>query len=671
MRWRGVLLCLLAAAPGPVRGEDPPEDRIPEHVSRLRSGTWNERMHAVYALGDIGAPAVPALRLAAEDIDWQIRLTAVHWLGRNGPAAIPALAGVLMDEPCRLVRVTAVHWLGAIGGPAAWVLEEGSKDESGMVRIYGRYWLRRYRREAEHTAVQEMPELVRAAREDLLQCVSSNAPGLLHGYKVETLDEMAGEPDAYAAAMTASAGEMPPEKNFVSDQVVGMIKEFAVTMEARQKALDRLAPDYLAPAPREHSMEPDRIVGKDWAPSTLPKATLAYLKRSEGEPPKAKTLPAKEGPLLAMAPRPSGAQAFPGAAAIPRPAHVPPNFEAPARAGAASPVLSRPPAPSGEALPEASPGPSRGAPEPQPERAPSLPLRPEPTLELAGSIDGPQRILAPTELKISRSPPPSPPPEAPKENAPRPEPTAAVAPRIEGEKETLVPRAPLPARPASEQAGPETARAPRAYDEPLLIARAPTGDRGALAAVAPPTRAGPSPAPPPETAPVPRKDPAPALEARADTGERTVLAAAPPIPKPSSAIAPAELRLEKGGKTKIIYEALVDLIAALDSPDAKQRALATYELGAMGRKAEPALQGLVKLLRKDKDRKVRAGAALALGNIGVNRTEVVDALARALDDRDADVEYSAAEALGRIRSQDARSVFQKHERQSADRLLTR
>lgn len=89
---------------------------------RLRSGTWNERVHAVHAAGEMGAEDVSLLSLAAEDADWQVRLTAAHFLGRARAAG--ELGRVLQHEPCRHVRLTALHWLGAMGEQGAATLRE-------------------------------------------------------------------------------------------------------------------------------------------------------------------------------------------------------------------------------------------------------------------------------------------------------------------------------------------------------------------------------------------------------------------------------------------------------------------------------------------------------------------------------------------------------------------
>ena len=149
-------------------------DRAASEIAALRTGDWNERVHATHGLGELGAAGLPGLRLAAADADWQVRMTGVHLMGRLGEAAVPDLAQVLKTEPCRHVRLTALHWLGAIGGPrASEALRAGLGDESGMVRLMGRYWLDKAdgRKESGFN-----PDESAAAGEDLKYCETSAAP---------------------------------------------------------------------------------------------------------------------------------------------------------------------------------------------------------------------------------------------------------------------------------------------------------------------------------------------------------------------------------------------------------------------------------------------------------------------------------------------------------------
>ena len=165
-----ILLALCAAT----RAAEPSE-RIKSLVADLARGGWNVRIHATHSLGALGVDALPGLRVAARDGDWQVRMTAVHLMGRIGAPALPDLDAVLRQEPCRHVRLTAVHWLGAIGGPEAeTVLRRELSDESGMVRLVGRYWLAK----SETSRVSKLdPDAETAAGEDLKRCASSPQPG--------------------------------------------------------------------------------------------------------------------------------------------------------------------------------------------------------------------------------------------------------------------------------------------------------------------------------------------------------------------------------------------------------------------------------------------------------------------------------------------------------------
>jgi len=167
------LLVLLALCTATQAAE--PSERIRPLIADLARGGWNVRIHATHSLEAFGVDGLPGLRAAARDADWQVRMTAVHLMGRIGAPALPDLDAVLRQEPCRHVRLTAVHWLGAIGGPEAEaVLRRELSDESGMVRLVGRYWLAK----AETSRQTKLdPDAETAASEDLKRCASSPPPG--------------------------------------------------------------------------------------------------------------------------------------------------------------------------------------------------------------------------------------------------------------------------------------------------------------------------------------------------------------------------------------------------------------------------------------------------------------------------------------------------------------
>jgi HEAT repeat protein len=172
-------LALLAGLAG-AQSADPPaaaaRKRAQEEISILRRGDWNARVHATSQLGELGVDGLAGLRVAAEDADWQVRMTAVHFMGRVGAQAVPDLARVMEVEPCRHVRLIALNWLGAIATPeASEALRRGLGDESGMVRLMGRYWLGKEGEEDESDGA----DAAAASEEDLKHCASSAGPGLL------------------------------------------------------------------------------------------------------------------------------------------------------------------------------------------------------------------------------------------------------------------------------------------------------------------------------------------------------------------------------------------------------------------------------------------------------------------------------------------------------------
>lgn len=91
------------------------------------------------------------------------------------------------------------------------------------------------------------------------------------------------------------------------------------------------------------------------------------------------------------------------------------------------------------------------------------------------------------------------------------------------------------------------------------------------------------------------------------------------------------------------------LMRDLDSKNNTQKNIAIYELGERGNK--DAVDKLIKILEKDKEASVRAGAAIALGKLKAQISEV--ALIGALDDKDWNVRCCAAKSLGELQSKDA------------------
>lgn len=185
----------------------------------LKVGGWNGRIHAVSQLEDYGLKGMPGLTYAMGDADWQVRFTAVHLLGRIGAPALPALRRVLEREPCRVVRITAVHWLGSIGRESLTALREGEKDESGVLRIYDRYWQRKL--EGGRKPGSDAKELMEQAKYEAIDfCDNREEPARM------------GEEEGVRAAEERPPSPPPPEP--------GAKRVFISEGEDRYVALDFL-----------------------------------------------------------------------------------------------------------------------------------------------------------------------------------------------------------------------------------------------------------------------------------------------------------------------------------------------------------------------------------------------------------------------------------------------
>jgi HEAT repeat protein len=190
------------------------------HERMLRDGNWNQRVHAATALGALGPGALPLLSYAARDADWQVRMTAVHEMGRVGLPALKPLEAVLREEPCRHVRLTAVHWLGSMGPEASDTLHRVLSDESGMVRLMGRYWLKK---DEGKDAPPESWDAAAASSEDLKACAGSPSPGrapwaedspVLAGPSENPVDEPVLTHDPVVAPSTAAAATLPAPETY-------------------------------------------------------------------------------------------------------------------------------------------------------------------------------------------------------------------------------------------------------------------------------------------------------------------------------------------------------------------------------------------------------------------------------------------------------------------------
>ncbi len=112
----------------------------PELIPLLIDDHAEVRMAATTALGDIGPPAIPALREALGDSDHVVRRGAAYSLGQMGSqagSAVPALLETLRDEDDGRARSYIVWALGEIGVDASLAgphLEKALEDPFPTVR---------------------------------------------------------------------------------------------------------------------------------------------------------------------------------------------------------------------------------------------------------------------------------------------------------------------------------------------------------------------------------------------------------------------------------------------------------------------------------------------------------------------------------------------------------
>lgn len=127
-------LSLFLALPAPAAD-------VEKQKAILDFGLWNNRVQALYDLGEEGKEALPLLVYSSDDADWQVRLTAVHFMGKIGPAAAPALGDIVRVEPCPNVRVSALRWLSGMGPAGVAVLREvmTPEDEREMESLPDRF----------------------------------------------------------------------------------------------------------------------------------------------------------------------------------------------------------------------------------------------------------------------------------------------------------------------------------------------------------------------------------------------------------------------------------------------------------------------------------------------------------------------------------------------------
>ncbi len=237
-----ILLPLALLLAGPAASQTSQRERM------LREGNWNQRIHAVTLLGSQGPGALPLLAYAAHDADWQVRMTAAHEMGRVGRPALGALETVLREEPCRHVRLTAMHWLGSLGPEAADALRRALGDESAMVRMMGRYWLKK----DDASAGSDKADAPAAANEDLKACVSSPQAGRAPWAGARSPEAPGPDLPPLDETVVTKAPDAPKSTAPAPGAVPAPSEDAALKLgQARIKELD----DLLAPSTKE----PERL----------------------------------------------------------------------------------------------------------------------------------------------------------------------------------------------------------------------------------------------------------------------------------------------------------------------------------------------------------------------------------------------------------------------------
>ncbi|MFI5347330.1 MAG: HEAT repeat domain-containing protein [Elusimicrobiota bacterium] len=172
-----LLLAAVLVLPAAARALDaPPSEKRLEGLRRILDfGLWNNRINALYALGEEKRDALPLLDYAADDADWQVRLTAVHFLGKLGPAAAPALGRIGRDEPCPNVRISALRWISGLG-PSGTV-QMTPEDERLLESVPDRYGTERMGKPLAVDPPDDMNAYFFNGGEDLRVCASSERAG--------------------------------------------------------------------------------------------------------------------------------------------------------------------------------------------------------------------------------------------------------------------------------------------------------------------------------------------------------------------------------------------------------------------------------------------------------------------------------------------------------------
>jgi HEAT repeat protein len=230
---RSLLLAAVMGLSAPLRalGAPPSQERLDGLRRILDFGLWNNRINALYELGEENRDALPLLDYAADDADWQVRLTAVHFLGKLGPVAAPALGRIGRDEPCPNVRISAFRWLAGMGPAGA--VQMTPEDEKLLESVPDRFGTERMGKPLAIDPPDDMNAYFFNGGEDLRVCASSEHAGR--------------RPGATTAADRAAAAEAPVDFPVETPPVPPSARK---RMNARLDALlTPGAPETLPPGP--------------------------------------------------------------------------------------------------------------------------------------------------------------------------------------------------------------------------------------------------------------------------------------------------------------------------------------------------------------------------------------------------------------------------------------
>lgn len=336
MMWRGAFLLVILRCTSLAAVVD-----VEKRRDMLDYGLWNNRVQALYDLGDEGPAALPLLIYSSDDADWQIRLTAVHFMGKLGAPAAPALGDIVLVEPCPYVRVSALRWLTGMG-PAAEEVLRGvmtPEDEREMEIIPDRYGTERMGKPLVIDAPggSMTPEFFDHGL-DLRVCASSE-----HANRRKR-----GRPPASAASPPAAAPRPAPAPG----PAMSVVPAVPVDEDPDEDSFEPVA---TPPVGRVRAAPPE----PEDLPDSPPGVHVALIETEAPIP--AQATSREDEPALAMAgPREAASpETLPraGPGFEPRPAAVPRELspETPGRR-APAPASPRAPLPAPEAMPAAGPG---------------------------------------------------------------------------------------------------------------------------------------------------------------------------------------------------------------------------------------------------------------------------------------------------------------------------